>query len=126
MFGSRSFTSQVLSNTLPADKARPMGQSDPDHGAMSDLFEEGFAVLLPLLDLLNYRPLSKVEWQAGLNEVGLQVLESFDPGQEVCNNYGPRDNEACTDIINSSWMLLMDSIWCSDARVWLCYTSEPI
>ena len=102
MFSSRSFTSQVLSNTLPADKARPMGHSDPDHEDMSDLFEEGFAVLLPLLDLLNYRPSSKVEWQAGLNEVGLQILESFDAGQEVCNNYGPRDNEACMEIMNSS------------------------
>lgn len=71
-----------------------MGHLDPDHAVLSSLFEDGFAVLLPLLDLLNYRPLSKVEWQAGLNEIGLQVLESFDGGQEVCNNYGPRDNEA--------------------------------
>jgi hypothetical protein len=100
MFGSRSFTSQVLSNTLPADKARPMGHMDPEHEDMSDLFEDGFAVLLPLLDLLNYRPLSRVEWQAGLNEVGLQVLDSFAENQEVCNNYGPRDNEACTDVLN--------------------------
>lgn len=100
MFGSRSFTSQVLSNTLPADKARPMGHLDPDHEVLSNLFEDGFAVLLPLLDLLNYRPFSKVEWQAGLNEIGLQVLESFDGGQEVCNNYGPRDNEARKIVFN--------------------------
>lgn len=96
MFGSRSFTSQVLSNTLPADKARPMGHRDPDHELLSNLFEDGFAVLVPLLDLLNYRPFSKVEWQAGINEVGLKVLESFNGGQEICNNYGPKDNEACT------------------------------
>ncbi len=108
MFGSRSFTSQVLSNTLPADKARPMGHMDPDHEVLSNLFEDGFAVLLPLLDLLNYRPLSKVEWQAGLNEVGLQVLESFDGGQDVCNNYGPRDNEACTVFISFSQTLLIN------------------
>lgn len=94
MFGSRSFTSQVLSNTLPADKARPMGHLDPDHEVLSNLFEDGFAVLLPLLDLLNYRPFSKVEWQAGINEVGLQILESCNGGQEVCNNYGPKDNDA--------------------------------
>lgn len=108
MFGSRSFTSQVLSNTLPADKARPMGHLDPDHHVLSDLFEDGFAVLLPLLDLLNYRPLSKVEWQAGLNEVGLQVLESFHGGQEVCNNYGPRDNEACMIVFNFLRTLLIN------------------
>ena len=100
MFGSRSFTSQVLSNTLPADKARPMGHLDPDHEVLSDLFEDGFAVLLPLLDLLNYRPLSRVEWQAGLNEVSLQVLQSFEAGEEVCNNYGARDNEACMIVFN--------------------------
>jgi hypothetical protein len=94
MFGSRSFTSQVLSNTLPADKARPMGCGDPDHGVLSSLFEDGFAVLLPVLDIFNHRPLSQVEWRAGLNEVSLQVLRPIEEGQEVCNNYGPRDNEA--------------------------------
>lgn len=111
MFGSRSFTSQVLSNTLPADKARPMGYLDPDHEVLSDLFEDGFAVLLPLLDLLNYRPRSKVEWQAGLNEVGLQVLEPFDSGQEICNNYGPRDNEACTIVTTFCQMLLISCLF---------------
>ena len=108
MFGSRSFTSQVLSNTLPADKARPMGHMDPDHEELSSLFEDGFAVLLPLLDLLNHRPLSKVEWQAGPNEVGLRLLDSFAGGEEVCNNYGPRDNDACMRTLNLAWVSLTD------------------
>lgn len=54
-----------------------------------------FSVLLPLVDLLNHRPLSKVEWQAGKDAVGLSVFEDIEPGQEVDNNYGPKNNEQC-------------------------------
>jgi hypothetical protein len=51
-------------------------------------------VLLPLLDILNHKPLAKVEWQPRTGFVGLQVLEDYLPGEEVFNNYGPRDNES--------------------------------
>lgn len=57
------------------------------------LFSERFAVLLPLLDLLNHKPGAQVEWQARSAFVGLQILETYKSGQELCNNYGPRDNE---------------------------------
>ena len=57
------------------------------------LFSERFAILLPLLDLLNHKPGAQVEWQARYNFVGLQILESYESEQELCNNYGPRDNE---------------------------------
>ena len=95
MFGSRSFTSQVLSDTLPADQARPMGHDHHQHEELTKLFSEGFPVLLPLLDILNYKPGARVEWQARYSYVGLQILEKFEGGQEVYNNYGPRDNETC-------------------------------
>lgn len=93
IFGSRSFTSQVLDDTKPADTARPMGKKEPNHQMLSKLFSERFAVLLPLLDILNHRPAALVEWQARTNYVGLQILEDYQSGQEVYNNYGPRDNE---------------------------------
>lgn len=93
IFGSRSFSSQVLADTLPADRARPIGEEDIHHDNLNKLFSEGFPVLLPLLDLLNHQPKSKVEWQARYSFVGLQVLEQFLSDQEICNNYGPRDNE---------------------------------
>lgn len=93
IFGSRSFTSQVMDDTIPADKARPMGHEDPDYELLSTLFSDRFAVLLPLLDILNHRPAALVEWQAEIDRVGLQIEESYSSGQEVCNNYGPRDNE---------------------------------
>jgi hypothetical protein len=93
MFGSRGFTSQVLSDTLPADQARPAGHNHPRHQELSKLFSDGFAVLCPLLDILNYKPGAQVEWQPRFSYVGLQVLEQQESGQEIFNNYGPRDNE---------------------------------
>jgi hypothetical protein len=34
-----------------------------------------------------------VEWLARNSFVGLQVLQPYESGQELCNNYGPKDNE---------------------------------
>lgn len=53
------------------------------------------SVLLPLIDLPNHRPLAKVEWRAGDKDVGMVVLENVSPGEEIANNYGPRNNEQC-------------------------------
>ena len=94
MFGSRSFTSEVLADTEPADRARMSGRmcvKRAEH--IPQLFTDRFAVLLPLLDILNHRPIAQVEWQARSTFVGLQVLDRFNAGQELCNNYGPRENE---------------------------------
>ncbi|KAK4948055.1 hypothetical protein LTR10_013109 [Elasticomyces elasticus] len=94
IFGSRSFTSQVLDDTPPADLARLRYRSnDDDSSDLVRLFSDRFGVLLPLLDLLNHKPGAKVEWQARYSFVGLQILENYQSGQELCNNYGPRDNE---------------------------------
>jgi len=95
IFGSRSFSSTVLADTLPADQARPPGRDHPQHEELAKLFSEGFSVLLPVLDILNYRPAARVEWQARFSFVGLQILDQLEGGQEICNNYGPRDNETC-------------------------------
>ncbi|KAK5048076.1 hypothetical protein LTR84_006266 [Exophiala bonariae] len=94
IFGSRSFTSQVLDDTLPADLARHdrlSKQTGPYD--VINLFTERFGVLLPLLDILNHRPAVQVEWLARYSFVGLQVLQPYEAGQELCNNYGPKDNE---------------------------------
>lgn len=94
MFGTRSFTSQVLTESTPADTARPLGRQAPNHEILSKLFSERFAVILPVLDILNHRPAAQIEWQARHDYVGLQVLEPYKEGQELFNNYGPRDNES--------------------------------
>jgi hypothetical protein len=101
IFGSRGFTSQVLSDTLPADQARPAGHNHPRHQELSKLFSDGFPVLCPLLDILNYKPGARVEWQPRFSYVGLQVLEQYEAGEEICNNYGPRDNENCKHLTHS-------------------------
>ena len=108
IFTSRSFTSDVLSDTLPYAKACPIGRLSRSHATkfrgntgdehddyahLTKLFSEGFAVLIPVLDILNYRPLAQVEWQARSFYIGLEVLEAVESGEEVHNNYGPRDNE---------------------------------
>ena len=76
---SRAFSSKVLSGVIP-DVALP---------------EDNVSVLLPFIDILNHRPLAKVEWQAGKEDVSFLVLEDIAAGQEISNNYGPRNNEQC-------------------------------
>ena len=94
MLSSRSFTSGVLSDTPAAERARPGGEKFADHELLESLFQDGFPVLLPLNDLINYKPRAKVEWYSRFSFVGLQTLEAYESGQELFNNYGPRDNEA--------------------------------
>jgi hypothetical protein len=77
IIGSRAFSSKVLSGVIPG----------------GELPEENVSVLLPFIDILNHRPLAKVEWRAGKNDVGFLVLENVPAGQEIANNYGPRNNE---------------------------------
>lgn len=76
---SRAFSSKVLSGAVQPD----------------DLPEDGVSALLPLIDLPNHRPMAKVEWRAGDKDIGLLVLEDHSAGQEISNNYGPRNNEQC-------------------------------
>lgn len=80
---SRAFSAKVLSSAV-----------EP-----ADLPEEGISVLLPLIDLPNHRPLAKVEWRAGEEDVGMIMLEDVAPGEEISNNYGPRNNEQCRYIL---------------------------
>ncbi|KAJ6163205.1 hypothetical protein N7497_003184 [Penicillium chrysogenum] len=74
---SRAFSAKVLSGAVQPD----------------DLPEDGVSALLPLIDLPNHRPMAKVEWRAGDEDIGLLVLEDHSAGQEISNNYGPRNNE---------------------------------
>ncbi|KAL3477131.1 hypothetical protein BJX99DRAFT_226736 [Aspergillus californicus] len=77
IFVSRAFSAKVLSGVVPE-----LG-----------LPEENVSVLLPFIDILNHRPLAKVEWQAGKENVDFVVLENVGAEQEIANNYGPRNNE---------------------------------
>ena len=78
IFGTRAFTSKVLKEFAPGLKPE----------------EKNFSVLVPLLDLSNHRPLTKVEWHVTADAVGLKVIEDVQPGEEIHNNYGPKNNES--------------------------------
>ncbi|GES61755.1 SET domain protein [Aspergillus terreus] len=77
IFVSRAFSAKVLAGVIPH----------------AELPEENVSVLLPFIDVLNHRPLAKVEWRAGERDVLFVVLEHVAAGEEVANNYGPRNNE---------------------------------
>lgn len=79
---------------MHADQAR-LGYRNKKDGPydLVKLFTDRFGVLLPLLDILNHKPGVQVEWLARVSFVGLQVLQPYESGQELCNNYGPKDNE---------------------------------
>lgn len=77
IFVSRAFSAKVLSGAI----------------ADEDLPEDSVSVLLPFVDILNHRPLAKVEWRAAEKDVFFLTLEEVAAGQEVSNNYGPRNNE---------------------------------
>lgn len=78
IFVSRAFSSKVLSEAIP-----------------DETLSEEVSVLLPFIDILNHRPLAKVEWRAGDNDVFFLTLENVAAGEEIANNYGPRNNEQC-------------------------------
>lgn len=90
MFGSRGFSSAVLADTAPAEDARLRITKD---SAIRKLWADRFSVLLPLMDMHNHKPKTKVDWQPRTSFVGLQVHDTYQEGEQIYNNYGPRDNE---------------------------------
>jgi hypothetical protein len=91
MFGSRAFTSQMLWPTKHVQQAwtAPITRN---HQSSSRAVSPFYA---PLLDILNHKPGAGVEWQPRCGYVGLQVLEKYEAGEEIYDNYGPRDKERC-------------------------------
>ncbi|KAL4821766.1 hypothetical protein BDW67DRAFT_189717 [Aspergillus spinulosporus] len=76
IFVSRAFSEKVLSGVIPEHE-----------------MPENNSVLLPFIDILNHRPLAKVEWRAGKQNVDFVILEDVNVNEEIANNYGPRNNE---------------------------------
>ena len=97
IFSSRGFSPRILSGI----DSRFAG-----HGKL-------YGVLVPLLDFANHQPRSKVEWFAGKDAVSLKILEDVEPGMEIYNNYGPKNNESCMDanpLLGSHLFFLVASI----------------
>ncbi|KAJ1732312.1 hypothetical protein LPJ61_002106 [Coemansia biformis] len=53
----------------------------------------GDNVLLPLLDMMNHRPLTRVTWAVGDDSVAFAAGATMREGAEVMNNYGAKSNE---------------------------------
>lgn len=79
IISSRAFTAKVLASVIPT--LQQAAEADR------------VSVLLPLIDATNHKPLAKVEWRAGTDSIGLVVMSDVGAGEEVGNNYGPRNNE---------------------------------
>ena len=57
-----------------------------------DNIEPGSPVLVPGVDILNHRPLTKVTWQWGSLSCRVVTNEIISSGSQVFNNYGPKSN----------------------------------
>ena len=121
-YDSRSFTPTLLADTLPADKAKEMGKGQPDHYILARMFREGFSVLIPLLDLTSHRPMTQISWSHNMNNIGISNGEELLAGNEVCNNYGPKDNETRKYLSFICWHYLTVR---SAVGVRLCHQRQP-
>ena len=54
---------------------------------------DSFAVLYPVIDILNHRPAFNIQWIPGKTHLSLAAGAPLEPGQAVWNNYGPKSNE---------------------------------
>ena len=101
MFASRAFPDKLLSwdsssTTLPAPQLKTQVKEDGTIQISQDGVKAGAKpALLPILDMLNHKPLTKITWQPGQNDIGFTGEEFLEKGTEVFNNYGPKPNQQC-------------------------------
>ena len=88
---SRSFPASALANSIEVGTAIETRNVE----LHADTIEPGSPVLIPGLDLMNHRPLTKVTWQWGSINSRLVVNEETASGLQIYNNYGPKSNEEC-------------------------------
>lgn len=53
-------------------------------------------ILIPVMDMLNHRPLHPVLWLTSPHTINFVAETSYSAGIEIFNNYGPKGNEECT------------------------------
>ena len=85
---SRCFPGSALTNNeLVADFS-----DNPTVGAPPEVDHDS-PVLLPCLDLANHRPTAEVTWLYNREDCCLIVDDTYEGGQQIWNNYGPKANE---------------------------------
>ncbi|KAJ2906983.1 hypothetical protein GGI21_003973, partial [Coemansia aciculifera] len=50
-------------------------------------------VLLPLLDMTNHHPETRVDWMVDFGKITFPIDAVIEPGEQIFNNYGPKSNE---------------------------------
>ncbi|EGX49564.1 hypothetical protein AOL_s00078g53 [Orbilia oligospora ATCC 24927] len=83
IYTSRSFPSKLVGIT--------MDSSIEENTMLSD--DNGFPVLIPLVDILNHKPNTKIIWEPTQTSFSLITPETISEGSQVFNNYGPKGNE---------------------------------
>ncbi|PWA03816.1 hypothetical protein BB558_000010 [Smittium angustum] len=79
-------------------------------------------VLVPLFDMVNHKPKTKVTWENSNNNLNFTPGTEYNVGEEIFNNYGPKSNEE----------LLMGYGFCIEnnpfdyLRVKLNYEKDPL
>ncbi|KAK6541253.1 hypothetical protein TWF694_008619 [Orbilia ellipsospora] len=84
LYTSRSFPSQLVGITQNA--TAPSACDAQKH-------TESFPVLIPLVDILNHQPSTKIVWKPTPESFSLEALGHLPIGSQVFNNYGPKANE---------------------------------
>ncbi|KAK6332753.1 hypothetical protein TWF696_002775 [Orbilia brochopaga] len=84
IYTSRSFPSKLVLGT-PATSAT----QTPWLGGNV----ESFPVLIPLVDILNHKPNTKIIWEPMPSSFSLKTTETLSIGAQIFNNYGPKANE---------------------------------
>ncbi|KAK6503958.1 hypothetical protein TWF506_002175 [Arthrobotrys conoides] len=83
IYTSRSFPSTLVGITINSIVGK--------HAAGLD--DIGFPVLIPLVDILNHKPNTKIIWEPTPTSFSLKIPETISAGSQVFNNYGPKGNE---------------------------------
>ena len=104
MFASRSFPDSLLKWGCPAATLLPFqvpthNSEDANVQLQNMESTDSKPALFPLLDILNHKPRTKITWQP--EELGISFTgeEWLCEGMEVFNNYGPKPNQQCMDLL---------------------------
>ncbi|KAK6330171.1 hypothetical protein TWF730_004667 [Orbilia blumenaviensis] len=84
IYTSRSFPSKLVGIAAGSTVIGPTQSPD---------YDDDFPVLIPLVDILNHKPNTKIIWEPTSASFSLKTPEILPVGSQVFNNYGPKGNE---------------------------------
>ncbi|KAF2205544.1 SET domain-containing protein [Delitschia confertaspora ATCC 74209] len=95
-----TWESFLWSNTIFSSRAFTSTNIFPD--------KPPFALLFPVLDILNHAPEARVEWDFDpLKSFTLKSLQDIEEGDEIFNNYAPKQNDEFSEPTTNSLTVLL-------------------